>query len=160
VRLTSAIGTAGQPSREQFALIAAAGFDAVINLAMPDHADSIADEGALVTALGMSYHHLPVPFDAPSAEQLRRFCALLEAQQEQRLFVHCIMNYRVSAFMYLYLTRIKGYTERDARSPILDRWQIEPQWQALMAMDAAALGLRPLRGGAQRRGGGVRRKSH
>ena len=141
VRLTPEIGTAGQPRREQFEIIAEAGFECVINLAMPDHRDSIADEGALVTALGMTYCHLPVPFDAPAPAHFRQFCALLDAQQDHRLFVHCIMNYRVSAFMYLYLTRLRGWPEAQARSPILDRWAIEPQWQALMAMDSSALGI-------------------
>lgn len=49
------IGTAGQPTREQFAAIAAAGFSTVINLAMPDHPETIRDEGAIVAGLGMSY---------------------------------------------------------------------------------------------------------
>jgi len=143
VRLTPEIGTAGQPRRDQFATIAAAGFEGVINLAMPDHADSIADEGALVTSLGMTYCHLPVPFDTPSPDHLRQFCALLDARPERKLFVHCIMNYRVSAFMYLYLTQVRGIPEAQARSPILDRWDIEPQWRALMEMDSRALGLNP-----------------
>ncbi|MGD2170529.1 MAG: protein tyrosine phosphatase family protein [Gammaproteobacteria bacterium] len=143
VRLTPEIGTAGQPRREQFDTIAEAGFETVINLAMPDHQDSIADEGRLVTALGMTYCHLPVPFDAPTPVQVQQFCALLDALRGHKLFIHCIMNYRVSAFMYLYLTRVRGVPEAKARSPILDRWSIEPQWQALMAMDSRALGLNP-----------------
>jgi len=142
VALTPTIATAGQPLREQFPLIAAAGFGCVINLALPQHPDSPADEGALVTGLGMSYCHLPVPFDAPEPLHLQRFCALLEAQREQRLFVHCIMNYRVSAFMYLYLKHVEGRAESDARSPILDRWQIEPQWQAMLEMAPAELGIK------------------
>ena len=158
--LTPKVATAGQPRREHFPLIAEAGFDCVINLALPEHPDSLADEGALVAGLGMSYCHLPVPFDAPAPTHLRRFCALLEAMREQRLFVHCIMNYRVSAFMYLYLMHVEGYAERDARSPIFERWQIETQWQALMEMDSTALGLRPRRDGAHRASGGARRESH
>jgi protein tyrosine phosphatase (PTP) superfamily phosphohydrolase (DUF442 family) len=143
VRLTPLIGTAGQPRRDQFELIAEAGFEGVINLAMPDHRDSIADEGALVARLGLTYSHLPVPFDAPTPDHLRRFCALLEAQRDLPLFVHCIMNYRVSAFMYLFLTRVRGVADAEARSPVFERWNVEPQWKTLMAMDASALGLNP-----------------
>jgi len=153
------VATAGQPRREQFPLIAEAGFDSVINLALPQHPDSLADEGALVTGLGMCYCHLPVPFDAPAPLHLQRFCALLEAQREQRLFVHCIMNYRVSAFMYLYLKHVEGYADSDARSPIFDRWQIEPQWQELLQMDPAALGIKPRSAGAPRASGGARHES-
>lgn len=159
VRLTSRIGTAGQPNREQFDSIAGAGFEWVINLAMPDHPDSIADEGALVTGLGMTYCHLPVPFDAPTPEQVRQFCALLETQRDRPLFVHCIMNYRVSAFMYLYLTQVCDYSEDRARSPIFDSWKIEPQWQALLDTDPAELDLRTHRDAAPREAAGARRES-
>ncbi len=141
VRLTPDIGTAGQPRRDQFELISNAGFETVINIAMPDHADSIDDEGRLVTELGMNYLHLPVPFDRPEADHLRQFCALLDAQQGRQLFVHCIMNYRVSAFMYHYLRWRQGYSEQQARSPIFEIWQVEPQWQAIMELDANALRL-------------------
>ncbi|MCP4431941.1 MAG: hypothetical protein GY806_13265 [Gammaproteobacteria bacterium] len=41
VQLTPTIATAGQPAADQFKLIAKAGYQAVINIAMPDHADSI-----------------------------------------------------------------------------------------------------------------------
>lgn len=139
VQLTAQIGTAGQPTADQFQLVADAGFTSIINIAMPDHPDSIDYEGKLVTELGMNYCHLPVPFDAPTADHVKRFFALLEAQQEQQVFVHCIMNYRVSAFMYHYLIRVKEWSPQQARSPIFDRWEIEPQWQAIMDLKPAEL---------------------
>lgn len=134
VYLAPDYATAGQPRRDQFRLVSESGFTSVINLAMPKHADSIADEGRLVTDLGMNYFHQPVPFDAPDIEHLRRFFALLEAQAGQPLFIHCIMNFRVSAFMYLYLRFRRNYPEQQARSPILEQWKIEPQWQSIMRL--------------------------
>jgi protein tyrosine phosphatase (PTP) superfamily phosphohydrolase (DUF442 family) len=59
------ITTSGQPTEDQFASIFGSGHDAVINLAMPDHENSISNEGEIVTALGMTYIHIPVTFDAP-----------------------------------------------------------------------------------------------
>lgn len=143
VALTPAIGTAGQPRADQFVAIAAAGYDSVINLALPGHPDAIDDEGRRVAELGMTYIHLPVPYDAPRPEHVRRFCDLLECLRDRRVFVHCIMNYRVSAFLYLYRVHVLGNDPAQARSPIFDRWQPEPAWRALLALDAAALGLRP-----------------
>ena len=139
VAIDERIGTAGQPTREQFALIAEAGYSCVINLAMPDHRESIHDEGTLVTALGMSYIHLPVPFDAPTPEQVRRFCDIMDALAGEKVFIHCIMNYRVSAFLYLYFKYWRGYGEAEARSPMFEQWQPDPVWQALMAWDAGML---------------------
>lgn len=134
VQLSERLGTAGQPRAGQFEAIAAAGYEAVVNLAMPDHADAIANEGAIVTGLGMTYLHIPVPFDAPRAEHLRRFCALMQALKDRRVFVHCIMNYRVSAFMYQYLRKYEGYDSVSAKSPIFETWQADERWQKMMAL--------------------------
>jgi len=141
VQLTPDVGTAGQPTADQFDAIAAAGYRAVINIAMPDHADSIDNEGSLVTARGMHYYHIPVPFDAPRAYHVRQFCRLMQTLEDQKVFVHCIMNYRVSAFMLHYLQQVKGYSFEQARSPIIDQWLIEPQWQEIVELNAEDLGL-------------------
>lgn len=141
VQLTPNIGTAGQPTSEQFKSIADAGYQAVINIAMPDHEDSLDNEGALVTSLGMHYYHIPVPFKTPLPEQLQQFCRLMQTLDSYQVFVHCIMNYRVSAFMFHYLQRLKGYSSEAARSPIFEQWQIEPQWQAIMDLSAEDLKL-------------------
>ena len=141
VQLTPDVGTAGQPTADQFDSITAAGYRAVINIAMPDHADSIDNEGSLVTTRGMHYYHIPVPFDAPEPAHVRQFCKLMETLENQKVFVHCIMNYRVSAFMYLYLHKVKGYTEDAARSPMFGKWKIEPQWQAIVELSAEELKL-------------------
>lgn len=50
IQLTESIGTAGQPTAEQIADIAAAGYVAVVNLAVPDSHNAVANEGSLVTA--------------------------------------------------------------------------------------------------------------
>ena len=51
------------------------------------------------------------------------------------------MNYRVSVFIYHYLIAVEGYAQQDARSPISARWEIEPEWQALMELDSLSLNL-------------------
>jgi protein tyrosine phosphatase (PTP) superfamily phosphohydrolase (DUF442 family) len=136
VQLTSNIGTAGQPQADQIKDIADAGYQAVINIAMPNHPDSFDNEDALVTSLGMHYYHIPVPFDAPKTEHVQQFCRLMQTLENQQVFVHCIMNYRVSAFMFHYLHHLKDYPVEQARSPMFERWQIEPQWQAIMELTA------------------------
>ncbi len=73
VPITEDIGTSGQPTKEQFADIAAAGYQLLINLALPTSDHAICNEGSLVTELGMSYWHLPVKFDAPTPQELQLF---------------------------------------------------------------------------------------
>ena len=67
-------GTAGQPTEAQLRSIRDGGFDTVVNLALPTSDNAIANEGSVVTGLGMSYVHIPVDFKAPAARDFQAFC--------------------------------------------------------------------------------------
>ena len=126
--MTATVGTSGQPTADQFTQIAAAGYSTVINLAMPDSDHAIADEGRIVTSLGMTYIHIPVPFDRPSADHLRSFVRVMRAVEDRKVWVHCVVNARVSAFMYQYLKIEHGYDDDRAKNSLLRRW--EPKMDA------------------------------
>ena len=134
VQLTPDVGTSGQPKREQFAAIAQDGFRAVVNLALPTSDHAIADEGSLVTGLGMSYIHIPVDFANPTLDDLRAFVGTMRAMQGRKVWVHCVVNARVSAFMYLYLKHVQQLDEGAARSPVLERWepQMDETWKRFL----------------------------
>jgi len=136
VQLTERIATSGQPTPDQLPQIAAAGYRVVINLAMPDHPESFAGEAQQVSQLGMQYIHIPVPFDAPEPGHVRQFCEAIQQHEHEQVWVHCIMNYRVSAFLYLYLKHRRGYGEKEARSPMFDHWQPDPVWQEVLNWNA------------------------
>ena len=140
-QITPRIGTAGHPKPEDFETIAAEGYEVVINLAMHDADDAIADEGRLVSAAGMSYIHLPVPWEAPTADHLRQFCRLMDALDDKKILVHCQVNARVSAFMLKYLT-FQGVSEADATTPLMDKWkpQMDDTWKAFLAIDKSEIG--------------------
>ena len=141
VQLAENIGTGGQPEKSQFSKVASNGYEAVINLAMPDHADSISTEGEIISQLGMTYIHLPVPFDKPKPQHVKDFCGYMRALDGRKVFVHCIMNYRVSAFMYHYLSKVKGYGEEESKSVIFEKWEIENQWRDMLEWDDKEIGL-------------------
>ena len=84
LRVSDRVSSSGQPDEEGFRSIAAAGFHAVINLAMPDSEGAIAEEGGIVTQLGMSYHHIPVPFDEPKVSQLTQFFGLMDTLENDK----------------------------------------------------------------------------
>ena len=132
LRISDRISSSGQPDEDGFRSIAAAGFRAVINLAMPDSENAIPEEGSIVTELGMTYHHIPVPFDAPKTRHLKQFFGLMESLQGENVWVHCVVNYRVSAFLYLY-RRWKGMPDTEARMAVLKDWQPNATWRAFMA---------------------------
>jgi len=135
------LGTSGQPDRSQFELIARAGYQAVVNLALPSSDNAIADEGSIVTGLAMSYFHLPVLMEAPTLDDLRLFFGIMEALDGRRVWVHCVVNARVSAFVYLYLKYAKNFAEEQARSRLLTRWepQMDEVWRNFINIDPAAV---------------------
>lgn len=115
------IASSGQSASDQFESIANAGYDVVFNLAMPDHEKSIANEGSIVTSLGMSYIHVPVPFDAPNEDHYTYFAASMDSLKHKKVWLHCIVNARVSAFLFRNLQE-QGYSALEAKTPNLEHW--------------------------------------
>src|SRR3954467_2150447 len=83
------LGTAGQPTPEQLRMVRKAGFEAVINLALPTSDNALPNEGSLVTDLGMTYVHIPVNFQKPLPQDFQAFCQIMEAFDSRPVFVHC-----------------------------------------------------------------------
>lgn len=141
--LPQQLGTSGQPTPEQFARIKAEGFDVVINLAMPTSQDALADEGRLVSDAGMTYVHIPVPWEAPNSDHLEQFFGIMNAMldQDKKVWVHCAANYRASAFAYKYLTQAKGVAPEQASTPLLKTWlpQMDPSWRAIYDLTTTAI---------------------
>jgi protein tyrosine phosphatase (PTP) superfamily phosphohydrolase (DUF442 family) len=56
------------------------------------------DEAASVSRLGMTYIHIPVDSQNPTDDDFDQFCPVMEQLKEVPAHVHCIANYRVSAW--------------------------------------------------------------
>lgn len=140
-RVSDTLASSGQPSEAQFKDIAQAGFDVVINLAMPNSDNALPEEGGIVTARKMTYVHLPVPFDAPTAAHLRSFFRLMTAFEGQRCWVHCVVNYRVSAFLYQYFRLVHLVGADQARNVMIASWSPDKVWQAFMKLERQDIGI-------------------
>jgi protein tyrosine phosphatase (PTP) superfamily phosphohydrolase (DUF442 family) len=140
---TDLIATSGQPDEKQFHLIADEGYDVVINLAMHDSDNALPNEGSIVASLGMHYINIPVPFDEPTAEHLQEFIGLLNVFAGKKIWVHCAVNARVSAFMYHYLTKIEALDAEAATSPLLRKWlpKIDEVWKDFLEIKHDEIGL-------------------
>ncbi|NES94212.1 MAG: phosphatase [Desertifilum sp. SIO1I2] len=131
--LSDSIGTGGQPTVEQFAELKQAGYEVVVNLALPTSTNAIPDEAEIVASQGMSYVHIPVEWENPTLEDIQRFFATLQANTDKRVFVHCAMNMRVSAFMYLYRRLQQQVDEDAARRSLEEIWTPNPTWERFIA---------------------------
>ncbi|MBL1174533.1 protein tyrosine phosphatase family protein [Pantanalinema sp. GBBB05] len=132
LQLTETIGTAGQPTVEQFSDIQAAGYQVIINLAIPTSPKALPQEANLVAELGLKYIAIPVEWEHPSLTDVQQFFAAMQANWGQKLFVHCIANMRVSAFMYLYRVICEGMKPEQAQPDLHRIWTPNFTWQQLI----------------------------
>ena len=131
LRIDDGLATSGMPEPDDFTALRKAGFDIVINLALPTSDNALPHEGELVSAQGMTYVHIPVKFDAPQSADFERFTRVMDACAGQRVFVHCAANMRVSAFVFLH--RLRHGTDRvTAESDLKKIWNPEGVWRAFM----------------------------
>lgn len=128
------LATSGQPKVEQLALIAEAGYKAIINLALHDDPRyALPDEAGTVRALGLAYVHIPVLFAAPTEEDLLAFFAAMEAHAHEKLWVHCAANYRVTAFLGLYRAIRQGWPTDRAFALMQGMWEPNEVWASFIA---------------------------
>ena len=137
-RLSDRITTSGRLEEHDPARLAQIGVRRVINLALAEHPEALPDADGVFETQGIDYTHIPVPFDAPTEEHYRAFVAALEAGDDP-VHVHCIMNFRVSAFFYRYHQEACGMSEAEARALMERVWtphtsdhpEVQP-WRAFL----------------------------
>lgn len=128
------LATSGQPREEELAAIAAAGYGVIVNLALHDDPRyALADEAASVRALGLTYIHIPVRFDAPTEGDLAAFFAVMERFRDAKLWLHCAANKRVSAFLGLYRHLCQGWPRDEAFALLREIWEPDAVWSAFIA---------------------------
>jgi protein tyrosine phosphatase (PTP) superfamily phosphohydrolase (DUF442 family) len=127
------LGTGGQLTDAQLEAVRAAGYEVVVDLSVGDPRYSLEDEPGKVVALGMQYENIPVDFKLPREADFLRFVRVMEASRERKVFVHCVMNYRVSCFLALYGESHLGWTREVADQHIARVWEPDPTWRAFLA---------------------------
>ena len=127
-RLDDRITTSGQPTEPQLADIHALGVRHIINLGLHSHEKALPDEAASVSRLGITNIQIPVDFEKPTDRDFDQFCSAMEQLKEVPVHVHCIANYRVSAFFYRYRRDVLGMDEAQARGDMEQVWRPNGVW--------------------------------
>lgn len=132
VQISENIATSGELTGEQIKYISNQGYTTVINLTPHTAQDALPNEGKIVTANFMTYINIPVHYEDPQIDQLKIFCAVLAAISDQKVWVHCVRNNRVAAFMYLYQRYEQGLSHKQALSERFKQWTPDQTWLAFI----------------------------
>jgi len=140
-RLGGDTTTSGRLQQSDIARLADLGVRHIINLALNDSPGALAGEAGLVGAAGVAYTHIPVPFDAPGEAHFAAFCEAYD-NGARPVHVHCIMNWRVSAFFYRYHLG-RGMDPARARALMARQWDPATSDARDAAAWAAFIGATP-----------------
>ena len=119
--------TGGQPSKDSFKKLSKKGVVVVINL-LPSHQNPIENEEFLVAENNMDYIHIPVDWDNPKKTDFNSFVMAMKKHQGKKIFVHCAMNMRVSAFIYLYRILHDNFHKEKAKESMEKIWKPSGTW--------------------------------
>jgi len=124
--------TSALPAAEDFAEMAAQGYEVVISLCQDIDAKTLEDEDTLVSRAGMRYIHLPVTFAEPTLDDYELLRDILRSLQERKVWLHCARNWRVSAFMVIYHIIEMSMPHSKAEEIAHRIWKPNETWQALI----------------------------
>jgi len=86
------------------------------------------NEAEVIHANKMQYLHIPVDFSHPHMGNLDDFFAAMNEHENENRFIHCARNWRVSAFMFLYRTKVLGLDRTQAKSVLHRIWTPDTVW--------------------------------
>lgn len=132
-RVNNDITTSGQFTPQQFSDLAELGVKYIINLGPHDHEYALPNEAALVADKGIEYIYIPVDFGNPTDQDFEQFCDTMAKLEGKKIHIHCIANYRVSAFLYRYYRDVKKAGAEQYKADMLSIWQPEGVWAKFIA---------------------------
>ena len=107
--------TGGQPTEEQLAELADAGYRTLVNLRTPGENQISDREAELVEGLGMRYVHLPVAgAEGLTEDNARELAELLDDESRYPMVVHCGSGNRVGALFALEAFHVDGESPETA----------------------------------------------
>jgi protein tyrosine phosphatase (PTP) superfamily phosphohydrolase (DUF442 family) len=134
------LSSAAQPSAKWLAQVKERRYDVVINLAPPQSHGSLPNEGGIVGSKGVVYVNIPVDFGAPTAEDFRLFSEVVKASAGRNVLVHCQVNLRGSAFVFLYRVIHENAPAGEALAKLAGVWQPDRVWRKFIDDTVAAHG--------------------
>jgi len=138
--------TAGMPTAKQLLVLQYENIDLVINLAIEDSPSATLNEKEILYSLGISYHNIPVVWENPKISDLIQFFSIMDENESKKLFVHCVLNMRVSAFVFLYFVLQKQMDPEIAILNFRKIWEPNEVWRTFINETLLVHGKEPFYG--------------
>lgn len=124
--------SSGQPSKKQLEALQREGFERIVYIAYSDHDNSLRNEDRLVKDLGMEYVHIPVEWRKPTRSDFYLFAGALQREPDKKTLLHCQVNFRASAFSFLYRVIFLDVPVAQAKSDMNSVWTPNETWRSLI----------------------------
>jgi protein tyrosine phosphatase (PTP) superfamily phosphohydrolase (DUF442 family) len=128
------LASSGMLELEEYQKIKAYGFQHVVNL-IPGNQIK---ERKVVESMGMSYEQIPVDWGNPTLADFEAFVDLMNSYGDDKVYVHCELNWRASSFVYLYRVTQLGISSDEAMKDLTEIWQPKDGWQEFIDDTLAA----------------------
>lgn len=136
INYTNYLTSSGQPIKPQLLLIQASGYKTVINLAPYDLIENpLKNEEKIVTKLGMKYIHIPIEMLKPTQKDFDAFVDTVKSTPCDKIWVHCAIGLRTSAFIYKYRRSIMGEDEQTVIWDLRKTWESFGTWKKFVFND-------------------------
>ena len=129
---STTFSSSGQPTKEQLQLLKDEGFERIVYIAFSNNGNAFADEDVIVKELGMDYVHIPVIWDQPTKSDFYAFAGSMQREPDRKTLLHCQVNYRASAFSFLYRVLYEDVPVAEAKADMNSVWQPNETWQKLI----------------------------
>lgn len=123
-QLSSILASAGMPKKHEFTFLKQSGYKHIINL-IPG---SFIGEKKKVNELGMTFDQIEVDWNEPTLKNFQQFVKLMKTYHQEKVIVHCRLNYRASAFTYLYQLTQLDVEKSVAQKHMYSVWRPEGKW--------------------------------
>jgi protein tyrosine phosphatase (PTP) superfamily phosphohydrolase (DUF442 family) len=121
--------SSGQPTKKQLDVLHDQGFERIVYIAFTNSGNAFADEDQIVKKLGMDYVQIPVDWENPTRGDFYAFAGSMQTGPRKRTLLHCQVNYRASAFSFLYRVIYEGVPVADAKRDMNSVWQPNATWR-------------------------------
>ena len=128
--LSPVLASAGMPTPTEFELLQQSGYQHIINL-IPGN---FSKEQSHVNGLSMSFEQIAVDWDQPTLQDFQHFVGLMDKYKNDKVFLHCRLNYRASVFAYLFQTTQLGVDEATAKQQMQAIWEPNDTWLVYISM--------------------------